>query len=136
LDVADGKTAAREIETYLRKTWSDDLIDKYGKFDFSDEAQQLAHAEGWLTARPNNSVLLLALGRISMRNKLWEKAREYFEASSRIYGSAEVYGELSRLTKGLGDFDASEKYFASYVELIGDGLPKLPMPEILDKKAS
>lgn len=136
LDVSDTKNAAMEIEIFLGKTWSDDLIEKYGKAKFSDDAQQLVHAEGWLTERPNNSKLLLALGRICMRNKLWGKAREYFEASLRISASAEVYGELSRLTKGLGNYNASEKYFAKYTELIDAGLPDLPLPEVLEKKAS
>ncbi|MBL4821640.1 MAG: hypothetical protein JKY98_11730 [Gammaproteobacteria bacterium] len=135
LDVSAKKEAARAIEAFLGNSWSDALIEKYGEVDFSDDAQQLVHAEQWLIQRSDNHVLLLALGRICMRNKLWGKGRNYFENSLRISASAEVYGELSRLTRGLGDQDASEKYFARYSELIGENLPDLPMPTAVEQEA-
>ena len=63
-----------------------------------------------------------------MRNELWGKAKEYYQASIKISPSAEAYGELSRLLKHLGEVQASDTYLQSYGDLIGSELPKLPLP--------
>jgi HemY protein len=120
--------AAKAIEVAVSKNWSEALVLRYGEQDFGTSQQQLLVAEGWLKARPANSNLLLCLGRISMRNELWGKAKEYYEASIKIAPSAEAYGELSRLLKHLGEVEASETYLQSYGDLIGAELPELPLP--------
>jgi HemY protein len=120
--------AARIIEEALDKVWHDALIEKYGVLDFAEPARQLANAENWLQERPNNGQLLLALGRIAMRNRLWDKAREYYEASMNRQPAPEVYGELARLLSGLGDAEGSRRYLNRYLESVGKQLPELPLP--------
>jgi len=135
LDIKALAEAAATIESQLSRAWDNKLVQLYGEYDFPDPPRQLARAEDWLRERPNNDRLLLALGRISLRNKLWGKAREYFETSLRIKSSAEAFGELSRLTRALGDHAASENYFAQYSEMVGQKLPELPQPDVPEKKA-
>ena len=65
----------------LDNQWDDALIEVYGRFQAKDANAQLAHAEKWLDDFGHNENLLLALGRISMRARLWGKAQGYFEAS-------------------------------------------------------
>jgi HemY protein len=90
--------------------------------------EQLLAAEQWLKDRPNNAELLLALGRLSLRNELWGKAREYFETSLRLRRSREGLAELSRLSAHMGDEEMSIKLMMQ--GLANDnGLPKLPMPK-------
>ncbi len=120
--------AAKVIETHLAKSWSDNLAIMYGEQDFGISAQQLIQAEAWLRSRPANASLLLSLGRICMRNELWGKAKEYYQASIKISPSADAYGELSRLLKNLGENEASEAYLKNYGDLMGAELPELPMP--------
>ena len=120
--------AAKALEEALAKTWNSDLVRLYGAKEYGTSAQQLLVAENWLKANPADAELLLSLGRISMRNQLWGKAREYYEASIKIAPSAEAYGELGRLMKHLGDIEASENYLKSYGDLMGASLPELPMP--------
>lgn len=120
--------ACKALELALNKNWSDDLILSYGGEDFGLSPQQLIQAETWLKARPGNASLLLSLGRICLRNELWGKAKEYYQASIKIEPTAEACGELSRLLKHLGDFEASEEYFKNYDDLIGVSLTNLPMP--------
>ena len=125
----DDKAAASEaLEKAIARNWSDVLVIFYGEHDFSASAQQLLVAESWLMERPANSNLLLSLGRICMRNELWGKAKEYYEASIKITPCAEAYGELSRLLKHLGELEASEICLKNYSDLIGVKLPELPMP--------
>ncbi len=130
LDTDAGEEAAKVIETALNKSWSDELIRFYGEKILGDSNKQLLVAENWLKSRPADATLLLSLGRISMRNQLWGKAREYYETSIKFAPSAEAYGELGRLLKQLGDEEAGEACLESYGELVGATLPGLPMPTI------
>lgn len=118
-------------ETLLRKVlrnhWSDQLINLYGRIRGNSVAEQLLTAENWLKKRPNNPELLLALGRISLRNELWGKAREYFETSLRLQRKPETLGELCRLNAHLGDQEQSIRLLKQGL-LQDAGLPELPMP--------
>ena len=120
--------AAKVIDHALSHSWSRKLIARYGELDFTVSAKQLLVAEGWLKSRPADADLMLSLGRLSMRNQLWGKAREYFEASIKIAPSAPAYGELGRLLKHLGEVEAGEACLENYSDLLGIKLPELPLP--------
>jgi HemY protein len=74
---------------------------------------------------------LLCLGRLSARNKLWGKARDYFESSYRLQRSPEICAELGRLLTGLGEPKVAAAYFREGLLLSESGLPQLPEPEKL-----
>jgi HemY protein len=119
----------QECEILLRKVlskqWDDKLVKLYGLVRGNNIAEQLINAENWLKQKPNNSMLLLTLGRLSLRNELWGKALEYFKVSARIHPSPETYGELSRLSLKLNKSDP-----ALFTELIVSlALPDLPLPK-------
>ncbi len=128
LQLNKGQEATAAIESSLSRHWSARLITLYGEKDFNNSPKQLLVAEGWLKTKPADADLLLALGRISMRNQLWGKAREYYEASIKIAPSAEAYGELGRLLKHLGEVAAGESCLQNYGDMLGSNLPELPMP--------
>ena len=65
----------------LDKHWDDRLIEVYGRFEAKDTSAQLLRIEKWLDDFGHNENLLLALGRIAMRARLWGKAQGYLEAS-------------------------------------------------------
>lgn len=121
-----------QTETLLRKVlqnhWSDDLVNLYGRLQGRKPDEQLLTAEQWLKDRPNNAELLLALGRLSLRNELWGKAREYFETSLRLRRSKETLAELSRLSAHMGDDEVSIKLMMQGLAK-DNGLPELPMPK-------
>lgn len=122
---AQAETLLRKV---LRNHWSDLLIELYGKVCGNSPEEQLLTAENWLKERPNNETLLLALGRLSLRNQLWGKAKEYFLASHRIKKTPQTYGELCRLTAHLEEHQQSSEYFVQGImDLVG--LPELPQPE-------
>lgn len=116
------------LRKVLRNHWSDLLADLYGKVQSDHAEEQLITAEGWLKERPNNAVLLLALGRLCLRLELWGKAKEYFEASHQFQKTPESYGELCRLAIHMNDHKLSSEYMMSGI-LDQVGLPKLPMPK-------
>lgn len=104
------------------------LIARYGRLDAEKPETQLAQAERWLSMRPVNPVLLLATGRISLRNKLWGKARDYFEASAARQATPESCAELVRLYSRLGESAKAEQFLRRHGELTAMELPKLPLP--------
>lgn len=130
LQMDDGDEAAKIVESALRKRWNPALVRFYGEMVLGNSNKQLLVAENWLQSRPADGELLLSLGRLSMRNRLWGKAREYYEASIKITPSAEAYGELGRLLKQLGDEEAGEAYLESHSKLLGATLQGLPMPTL------
>lgn len=134
LQIEEGDEAAKVVETALGKRWNQELIRFYGEKILGDSNKQLLVAENWLQSRPADADLLLSLGRLSMRNQLWGKAREYYEASIKITPSAEAYGELGRLLKQLGDEEAGEACLENHSNLLGATLQGLPMPT-MEKRA-
>jgi len=121
-DTTEAEEVVREALNHL---WDDELVRLYGTLRSENAQRQLSVAEGWLKKQPEDPVLLLTLGRIAMMNRLWEKAREYFEASLRLRSTAEIHGELGRLCAALGDVDRGSQHLQEAVPT----LPDLPLPD-------
>ena len=121
--------AGKILEAAINRRWSDELVERYGEIELSDIKRQLHTAEGWLKRQAGNASLLLALGRICLRGELWDKAREYFEASLRVSPNSGAFGELGRLLKNLGEHEAAGEYLGRYMQLLGNDLPVLPLPQ-------
>lgn len=104
-----------QVETLLRKalknSWDERLVRLYGLVDGSDVKRQLLVAEAWLRERPNDPTLMLTLGRLSMKNQLWGKARDYLESSLAFRAQPEAYAELAKLMAQLGEHEKSAHYY-------------------------
>lgn len=125
----DGETQAEKlIRDQLKREWDRELVDLYGRLEGDDTEKQLLHAERWLQERNSDPALLLCLGRLSIRNALWGKAREYFENSLKLENSAIVCAELGRLLAYLGEHEKSNNYFERGL-ISASALPDLSFPE-------
>ncbi|PLY12955.1 MAG: heme biosynthesis protein HemY [Sedimenticola sp.] len=128
-----------QVETLLRdavtRQWNDDLVELYGRVQADDGAKQLATAEGWLKDDNRNSVLLLTLGRLSLRNKLWGKARSYLEASIGIEPSVDAYRELGALLERMDEKQKSLTCFKAGLDLISN-TPLSELPATLTSPVS
>jgi len=122
--------AGKAIEIALNKSWSDELVKRYGELDFGTPHRQLLIAENWIQDRPGNASLLVALGRLAMRNELWGKAREYFDTSLEVAPTPEAHGELARLLKCLGEERLANEHQEKFITGIHAELPELPLPLI------
>jgi len=102
----------------LGQKWDDRLVEAYGLFNASDPNEQLKRTEKWLDDYAKNENLLLALGRICVRAKLWGKAQSYLEASIGVKPMAASCLALAEL---LGDQlqqkDKASKYYQKGLEL-------------------
>ncbi|GAB3369513.1 hypothetical protein NCG89_08650 [Spongiibacter taiwanensis] len=126
----DEAVAEAFLRQVLKNQWSEELIAIYGRLQGSDPGRQLAAAEQWLREQPANPELLLALGRISLRNELWGKAREYFETAYAKGRGYEVCLELGRLLVNMGERDQGERFTREALETFPQALPPLPQPKI------
>jgi len=122
------------LKGFLRSEWDDRVVDLYGRCRGNDSVRQLMLAESWLQQREKDHVLLLALGRLSLQNQLWAKAKEYFVSSINAKPNAPAYAELSRLCGSLGEWQKSSQYAQHAVRLGEVVLPKLPQPAPESKK--
>lgn len=124
--------AQEEAEEVLRKAlkqgYDSRLVRLYGQLRGRDPARQLQTAEALLKQQPQDSLLLLSLGRLCLINGLWGKAREYFEISLEFSRSAETCAELARLLASQGDVARSNQLLQETLALQGRSLPELPQP--------
>jgi HemY protein len=124
---AEGE-AEKILTESLRHDWHPALVELYGKVQGEDPSRQLLQAEAWLKERNNDAKLLLCLGRLSLRNQLWGKAREYFENSLKLDKQTETCAELARLLAHLGEHEQSNNYFQQGLYVSNHELIALPMP--------
>jgi HemY protein len=124
--------AADQAEPVLRRAlkhaWSPELIALYGRLDTSDPNAQLATAEKWLDARPEDPELLLACGRLCLRTQLWGKARSYLETSLAIRAHPETWQILGELLVRLGESGAASEAFRQGLAAAAGTTPALPAP--------
>jgi HemY protein len=102
----------------LDRQWHDGLIEAYGELSPIDASHQLKQAEKWLADYGENEQLLLALGRICIRAKLWGKAQGYLEASIGVNATPAACFSLAELfSKHLQQPDKSSDYYKKGLEL-------------------
>ena len=118
IKIGDNSEALKVVEQIISKEWSDQLVLFYGEKDFKESARQLATAERWLKTIKDSNVLFLTLARISLKNELMEKAKNYYELSIASSPSAEAYLELSLLSATLGDDKASLEKLKLYFKIV------------------
>ena len=107
----------------LDKQWDDRLIDVYGRLETKDTSAQLARVEKWLDELGQNETLLLALGRIAMRARLWGKAQGYLEASIGAKATPAACLALAELfDQQLRQPDKAARYYQQGLKLsLGNG---------------
>ncbi len=114
--------AASVLTAFLKKHWSDDVVAVLGHFNSGKPQQQLALLENCLKQHPDSAVLLLALGRVSVRNQLWRKARDYFDkallSTTDVAQQAQINAELARLLEQLGEREKSLLCYQRAVQLL------------------
>jgi len=124
-DLVRTEVALREI---LDSQWSDRLVTDYGLLEAGNAQSQMKTAERWLKKHNDSAELKLTLGRLSLRNQLWGKAREFFMGSLALRETPEAHAELGRLLKNMGEQEAYQSHVQQGFEVITGDLPALPMP--------
>jgi len=118
----EGHDAADEAERLLRKTvsshWHPKLALAYGEITRGDAAQQMKTVEGWLKSREQDPDLLLTAGRVARRNRLWAKARGFYEASIAQRPTPDAYHELGSLLDQLEEPEKARECYRNGLQLL------------------
>ena len=117
---ADGE-AQKLIEAVLdgadNDDWSSELAAIYGRLTGGESTARIARAETWLRRHPDDAILLMALGRMCQRQRLWGKAQSYLEASLAVAPSQEAHLELARLLDQLDRGDEANQHYRASAQL-------------------
>ena len=118
------------IRDALKHFWNEELVHLYGLVHGADVDRQLASAEAWLKQHPKSPMMLLTLGRLARRNRLWGKARAYLDASLGLLPARETFQELGALLEQLKETDAALECYRKGMQLsVEAGLPALGTPK-------
>jgi HemY protein len=100
----------------------------YGRLPFEKTAAALKQGELWLKEHGRSPMLLLTLGRLCRRARLWGKARIYFESSLGVRPLPETYGELAGLLEQMGDTEAAQQCYRKGLKLAVEHPRDVPEP--------
>lgn len=107
---ADG-LAEQELRRALKYVWHDDLVMLYGNLQGEDSNRQLLFAEQQLTERPNDPVLLLVLGKLTLRLNDLDKAADYLQTGLRLRNLPELHTEMALLRLAEGNESQACEHF-------------------------
>lgn len=105
------------LKIRLKKSLDPQLLQEYAQINSNNPAKQLSRAEQWLDAHPKNAALLLCLGRICMRLKLWGKARNYLESAVKQQPSPTVYLVLGEVLEQLEEKNVAMECYKKGLEV-------------------
>ena len=97
LSINEQDSALALVKEGIKHHWHTSLILLYGLAKEKDTVKQLATAESWLSDNGRSAELLLTLGRLSINNQLWGKARDYLSESIDVSPSTEAFQVLGEL---------------------------------------
>ncbi|CAG0976480.1 Protein HemY [Methylophilaceae bacterium] len=117
IDAGNGDQALKVLEMSLTKTWDSDLAELLGECESKNPIRQLQQAEYWLTVQEGDAKLLLALGKMCIRQNLWGKAQSYLEASISVKPSAQAHYTLARMLENRGDLQAATQHYRFSAQL-------------------
>jgi HemY protein len=115
--------AAELVRNQLVLSWDERLVYLYGDVQERDSAAQQSVAEQWLVQHHDDGVLLLTLGKISLRSQLWGKARSYLEESVNARPDAESYRLLAGLLEQLDEPEQAAECYRQGLTLLAETSP-------------
>ncbi|HET9652671.1 MAG TPA: heme biosynthesis HemY N-terminal domain-containing protein [Usitatibacter sp.] len=115
-----GNTEAQTIiEQALEREWNSGLVALYGEAAGEEALPQIERAEKWLRAHARDPALLLALGKLCMKQGLWGKAQSYIEASLALEPTHDGHMTLAALMERIGKPQEAVQHFRRSAELAG-----------------
>jgi len=119
LALGSASEAQSIVEQALEREWNSSLVALYGEAGGADALPQIERAEKWLRTHARDPALLLALGKLCMRQELWGKAQSYIEASLALEPTHDGHMTLAALMERIGKPQEAVLHFRRSAELAG-----------------
>ncbi|MBL0142071.1 MAG: heme biosynthesis protein HemY [Betaproteobacteria bacterium] len=107
------------VESALEAGWDAALVALYADCAGTSALPLIERGEKWLRAHARDPALLLALGKLCMRQELWGKAQSYIEASLALEPTHDGHMTLASLMEKLGKPQEAVRHFRRSAELAG-----------------
>jgi HemY protein len=117
--LGDARAARGILAEALDANWESELVELYGDCQGPDALACVERAEGWLAGHPDDSKLLLTLGRLCIQCELWGKAQSYLEASLVAEPTRAAHLALARLFDSIGRTEDANRHIRAGVALQG-----------------
>ncbi|MFT3741302.1 MAG: heme biosynthesis HemY N-terminal domain-containing protein [Gammaproteobacteria bacterium] len=118
IQASDYEKAEQLLKTHLKTSLEKPLLEQYAQILSAEPSKQLANAESWLKPEAQDPFLLLCLGQLCMRHRLWGKARSYLEASIKHKPCPEAYQALGSVLEQLGEKTSALQCYRSGLQLL------------------
>ncbi|HBG52347.1 heme biosynthesis HemY N-terminal domain-containing protein [Candidatus Macondimonas diazotrophica] len=99
------------IEQHLRAHWSEELADLYGQLHTGERARQLEQIQSWIGQYGEQAVLLRAAARQCRHERIWGKARQYYEAALAAAPDPLTYQEFAELLVQLDEVEHAKELY-------------------------
>lgn len=103
--------ASEIVRKALKSQWDESLVDYFGLLAAPDPENQIKTAESWLQKYPDNTRVLLCIGRLYIQLGDYETARIHLEKSMAVKRSRENCIALGRVMAKLGDHVRSNQLY-------------------------
>lgn len=118
--------AGVEVEETLRlalgRDWNATLLVLYGCIEMADTERQLRQAEAWLSPHPRDAVLLRVLGKLALRLRQTDRARDYLQRSLEVEASVEAYQLIGDLFHAQKDHATASRFYRNGLVLASNGV--------------
>jgi HemY protein len=104
---------AHVLADALDRNWDDALVDLYGRLPAGRDDTRFARTEPWLSARPDNPVLLLCQGRLCLAQQAWSKAEDRLHRALAHGGGSEAWEALGRAYSAQNNSAGAEIAYAN-----------------------
>lgn len=126
--------ASEEAERLLRKAlsrnWDARWVRRLARLIPRDPSSLLSTVEGWLKHHPEDPLLLLVAGKLSLRAALWGQARSFLEAAEHRGAPAEASYLLASLLERLGEVTKACLHYRRGLELAAGVEPVAELDQV------
>ena len=105
------------LRHYLKRHWDEKIVSLYSQIDIETLGKNYNQIESLAQEHGTSPVLLFTLGKLCLKNKLWGKAKLYFESSIGVNPSVDAYRELGQLHEQMGESNAAMECYRKGMQL-------------------
>ncbi|MEI6707642.1 MAG: heme biosynthesis HemY N-terminal domain-containing protein [Methylococcales bacterium] len=117
IDVGASAKIEGALTKALSQNWDENLLILFGNIVSNDVEKQLKMAELWLPFHVDSALLLMVLGKLSVKCNDSDKAKSYLTRSITASPSVEAYQLLGNLMFAQGDKDSASQCYKQGLEL-------------------
>ena len=114
----DPGQARKLIEDAMKSAYSPLLVRPYSAIDDAATRERIEQAERWLAKYGPEPELLLALGRLCMRESLWGKAKEFLQRRLALGESGAAHVALAELAEATGQVTTAATHYRAAARLV------------------